>query len=356
MNREQWNAAVASFPEPHLLQTWEWGQVKTRFGWEPIYRLWGDGERPRAMALVLRRRIPLRGMAARLGVIYVPKGPLLRDPADAGLRREVLDDLQRMARRLGAIFIKIDPDIPLGWGVPGQPEEQPAPEGENWRAELIRRGWRYSGEQIQYRNTVLIDLTASEEEMLARMKQKARYNIRYAARKGVTVRAGSPADFDLLYQMYAETSQRDGFIIREGGYYRTLWETFFGAGMLTPLIAEVEGEPVAGLMLFHFAGRAWYIHGMSRDRHRRLMPTYLLQWEAMQRAKALGCREYDLWGAPEVFDESDSMWGVYRFKRGLGGSVRRTIGAYDYPARPVLYKLYTQALPRVLRLMRKKYH
>jgi lipid II:glycine glycyltransferase (peptidoglycan interpeptide bridge formation enzyme) len=220
--------------------------------------------------------------------------------------------------------------------------------------ELGSKGWRFSDEQIQFRNTVLVDLTAPEEELLARMKQKTRYNVRYAARKGVEVRAGSQDDLELLYRMYAETSARDGFIIRGEDYYQCVWRTFLENDMLTPLIAEVDGDPVGGLMLFRFGGRAWYLHGMSRAAHRKKMPNYLLQWEAMRIAKNLGCTIYDLWGAPNVFDESDPMWGVFRFKRGLGGTVMRTIGAYDLPVNPLVYGMYTQVLPRILSVMRKQ--
>ncbi len=121
-----------------------------------------------------------------------------------------------------------------------------------------------------------------------------------------------------------------------------------------PLIAEVDGEPVAALFVFYFARRAYYVYGMSRDAHREKMPTYLLQWEAMKRAKARGCRAYDLWGAPEVFDESDSMWGVYRFKEGLGGKVVRTLGAWDFAPNPFWYKLYSELIPRLLDVMRSR--
>jgi lipid II:glycine glycyltransferase (peptidoglycan interpeptide bridge formation enzyme) len=93
---------------------------------------------------------------------------------------------------------------------------------------------------------------------------------------------------------------------------------------------------------------------MSKDAHREKMPSYALQWEAIQRAREAGCQVYDLWGAPDVFDESDSMWGVYRFKAGLGGDVVRTIGAWDLPMRPLYYRLYTQVLPRVLGIMRRR--
>jgi len=103
-----------------------------------------------------------------------------------------------------------------------------------------------------------------------------------------------------------------------------------------------------------FAGRAYYVYGMSRDAHREKMPTYLLQWEAMKRAKAAGCALYDLWGAPEVFNESDSMWGVYRFKDGLGGRVVRALGAWDYAPNRLWYKMYSEIIPRVLNVMRTR--
>jgi peptidoglycan pentaglycine glycine transferase (the first glycine) len=196
-------------------------------------------------------------------------------------------------------------------------------------------------------------LNATEDELLERMKPKTRYNIRLAQRKGVRIRTGYPSDYPLLYQMYAETSIRDGFAIREPAYYYTVWETFSQAGMAEPLIAEVDGEPVAGLFLFYFAGKAWYLYGMSRELHRDRMPNYLLQWKSMLSAREKGCNLYDLWGAPNVFTDNDPLWGVYRFKAGLGGKVIRTIGAWDYPIRPLLYRLYTQSLPRILQIMRR---
>jgi len=84
------------------------------------------------------------------------------------------------------------------------------------------------------------------------------------------------------------------------------------------------------------------------------MPNYLLQWEAMKRAKVRGCSLYDLWGAPDEFNEADSMWGVFRFKEGLGGEVVRTLGAWDYPARAFWYWTYTRIIPRVLDVMRRR--
>lgn len=377
---ETWDALIAPLPGTHILQTWEWGQVKARFGWQTLPVVWladrdtyrmhlledpqiaqdflASGVELAAAALILQRTIQFRGFSARLRVLYIPKGPLL-DWNNTTLRGQVLNDLRLLARRQNAIFIKIDPDVVLGTGIPGQAGEHETRSAANLVSELARGGWRFSEEQIQFRNTVQVDLTQSEDQLLANMKQKTRYNVHLAERKGVTIRRGTDADFGLLFRMYAETSVRDGFVIRDESYYRTVWSTFLQAGLAEPLIAEATLEPggkeaLAAVIIFRFAEKAWYLYGMSRPQHRDWMPNYLLQWEAIRRAQAAGCTVYDLWGAPDRFDETDSLWGVYRFKEGLGGQVVRTLGAWDLPINPLLYRLYTQTLPRLLNIMRRR--
>ena len=380
-----WNSLISTLPNPHFLQTYEWGQVKAKYGWSPLYAVWeADGKwrvestpdylstirSPVAAALILKRQILRNGFAARLSILYLPKGPLL-DWANESLRSRVLNDLQLLARKQGAIFVKMDPDVVLGTGVPAGAHDVLDHNGQAVVSELEQRGWMHSSDQIQFKNTVQIDLSPSEDELLAGMKQKTRYNIRLAAKKGVAVRVGTQADFAMLYKMYAETSVRDGFVIRDEAYYKTVWNIFTEndqspvsslQSLITdsqlpstePLIAEVDGEPVAAIFVFYFAGRAYYVYGMSRDVHREKMPAYLLQWEAIKRARAKGCAVYDLWGAPDVFDESDSMWGVYRFKEGLGGEVVRTLGAWDLAPNPFWYKLYSEIIPRILDVMRSR--
>ena len=316
---DSWNSMVASLPNSHVLQTWQWGQIKSSVGWQATPFVWKDNaRRVQAASLVLQRALPMRGLSKRLRVMYIPKGPVL-DWGDAQLRRTVLADLAVLARQQGAIFIKLDPDIVLGQGIPGNTGTEERPQGQEVLADLRSRGWLFSAEQIQFRNTVQVDLSPTEEVLLANMKQKTRYNVRLAIRKGVLVRTATVADLELLYQMYAETSMRDGFVIREQGYYQAVWSNYLQAGMAEALIAEVDGEAVAAVIIFRFGWTAWYMYGMSREAHRDKMPSVLLQWEAMCRAKACGCRTYDLWGAPDEFVESDPLWGVYRFKEGLEG-------------------------------------
>lgn len=333
---QRWNGALEGLPNAHVLQTWEWGAFKERHGWRTERWLWVKGDSPRAAALVLSR--PLGPWTA--GVMYVPKGPIL-DYGDAALLASVLSDLEGLARERGAVFLKIDPDV-----------RGDTPMGREVTALLQRRGWRYSPEQVQFRNTLLLDLTGSLDEILARMKSKWRYNIRLAVRRGVTVRPGGLTDLPLLYEMYRETGLRNRFVIRPEAYYRDAWGSFIEAGLAQPLIAEVEGEPVAMVILYRFARRAWYMYGASRSLHREKMPNHLLQWEAIRWAKEQGCTVYDLWGAPDELDESDPMWGVYRFKQGFGAEFVRHIGAYDYPASRPAYLAYMGLSPRLLALMR----
>lgn len=353
-NSDQWNTKIEGLPGAHALQTWEWGQVKSRFGWEPYTLLWRDEAGDVcAAALLLRRRVTLGSLNLPLSVMYVPRGPLL-DWSDLPLVKQVLDDLKTFARKHWGVFLKIDPDLPVGFGIPGEDGSADHPAGLSVRDHLIDDGWLFSDEQIQFRNTVHVDLTKDENTLLMGMKSKTRYNIRLAERRGVTVRGGGINDIDLLYRMYAHTAVRDDFLIRGKAYYQAVWQTFFHAGLAEPLVAEVEGEPVGGAVIFRFGGRAWYMHGMSLDEHREKMFNYRLQWEAMMRSRVAGCHTYDMWGAPDTFNEEDPLWGVYRFKEGFGGHAVRTLGAWDFPVRPLLYKAYGQALPRVLGVMRAR--
>lgn len=364
----EWNALIAGLPGAHLLQTWQWAELKAAFGWRMVPLCWDRGDSRgsvgasgpvEAAAMVLQRPILSRGFAKRLSVMYVPRGPLL-NWADPVVRDQILSDLEELARNRGALLVKIDPQALMGRGYSETDSASDDAVGMDLRVRLERKGWRFARDQVQFRNTVVLDLTPEEPELLERMKQKARYNVRLAERKGVTVRTGSEGDIPMLYRMYAQTSVRDGFVIRSEDYYRAAWSRFLGQyeshaqPSAEVLIAEVEGRPVAAVLVYYFAQHAYYLYGMSVTEHREKMPNHLLQWEAIRRARRHGCKVYDLWGAPDEHDESDPMWGVYRFKEGLGGELARTVGAWDYPANPIWYEIYTRLVPRILDVMRAR--
>jgi lipid II:glycine glycyltransferase (peptidoglycan interpeptide bridge formation enzyme) len=323
----------------HVLQSWAWGDLKARFGWR-VRRFAVDG----ACAQVLFRSLP-----ARLGTLaYIPKGPLA-DFDDLSSLAALLDTIRPVAREQRSLCLKIEPDG----------EDGPVLAGR-----LEAHGFRPSPQTVQPRRTLLVDLAARPDELLERMKQKTRYNVRLAARKGVTVCQGDEADIPAFYRLMAATAQRDGFAIHTQAYYEAAHRLFVLTGRGCLLLAEYEGVLLAGLVAFAFGDTACYMYGASSDEHRELMPTYLLQWEAMLWAKEQGCRTYDLWGVPDEDEEtleagftqrSDGLWGVYRFKRGFGGRLVRTIGAWDLVYSPLRYRLYSTAvllqtsLPRVSR-------
>lgn len=327
-----WNNTLRAMPNAHVLQTWEWGEFKRETtGWIPTRLLFKEGESVVAMASILTRKI---GPAA---MMYVPKGPAMPHD-DPELARAVLNELQKRARF--AIWLKIDPDVVVGTGIPGEDDADDSPSGAAFRDLLQTSGWRFSDDQVQFRNSVRIDLTQSEDNILMAMSQNTRRKVRTAEKKDVTIRTATLDDLDTLYSLYRITGERDEFLIRPPEYYEKAWRDFMRQGLAHALIAEFENRPIAHVILFHFGKTCWYFYGASSNEERNRMPNYLLQWEAMKWAKFQGYTVYDMWGAPNQFDESDSMWGVYQFKQGFRGVTTRTIGAWDYAPYPLLYRAY----------------
>lgn len=328
---EGWNRAVASLSTGHILQSFEWGELKESLGWRP-YRLLRESQgKALGATLALTRRLPLPG----LSIIYVPKGPCFH-PEDEETLRALLRALKGLAHAEGALFLKIDPDLTA--------------DHAQALTILAQEGFQPSPEQVQLRNTMVVDLRLSEEELLSRMNQSTRRNISLAQRNGVEVVEGGEENLPLFYDLYRETAQRDGFILRSYGYYQELWRLFLGRGMARAFFARWQGQALAGCLVLRLGRKAWYLLGASRSQMREVKPNQLLQWEAMRWAKGAGAESYDMWGLPEVLEPGQPMWGLYQFKRGLGGELRRWIGAYDYVARPHWQRLWLRTFPLYLRL------
>ena len=329
-----WDASLTE-AGGHLLQTWAWGDLKAAFGWSVQRLAVTEGDRLVAGAQVLYRRL------GPVSVAYVPRGPW-GDLANPTVMRALFAGLHAQARRRRAIFLKVEPPIAEG----------------SANAELLAAcGFRPSAQRVQPLSTIVVDLSADLVAIGGRFKPKWRYNVGLAARRGVSVHAGGPEDIGAWYWLMELTGRRDGFGIHPEGYYRRFFALMGPRARL--LLAEHQGQLLAGIAVTAFGAQAIYMYGASGDEQRNLMPNHLLQWEAMQWAKAQGCTEYDLWGIPDevgkggeaATEEAPSggseagLAGVYRFKSGFGGSVMRTIGAWDHVYAPPLYWLYTRALP-----------
>ena len=297
----------------------EWGELKNDFGWKPVRFLLNN----EVGAQILFRRLPL---GLTLG--YMPK-PVFSFQQAAG-SDEFWKEVDKICKQNRAVFLKIEPD---DW-------EEQSP--DTWHVAL-----RTSPHNIQPPRTITISIKEEDEQILARMKPKCRYNIRLAEKKGITIRTWD--DISAFHEMMTVTGGRDNFGVHSREYYQRAYELFHSKGTCELLVAEFEGKPLAALMVFANGKRAWYVYGASNDQERNRMPTYLLQWEAIRWAKARGCEEYDLWGVPDENEETleaqfesrhDGLWGVYRFKRGFGGMVKRAAQAVDRVYNPLLYWAY----------------
>jgi peptidoglycan pentaglycine glycine transferase (the first glycine) len=327
---DEWDSFVVGHPQGHVLQLSAWGKLKSEFGWQLARTAVRDHDAIVAGAQVLLRRLPLGYRIA-----YVPKGPLL-DPVHPDSCQALFDALRRQNHARQTIMLKVEPDL-LDTDIP-------------W---WVENGFRPSGQTIQPRRTLLVDITGTEDEILSRMKSKTRYNIRVAERQGVQVHAGQHGDLGAFDRLMTVTGERDAFGIHSAAYYDRAYALFAPTGQARLFVASCEGQPIAGLMAFACGSRAWYMYGASANEHRDKMPNYALQWAAICWARSRGCHTYDLWGVPDeeegtleahFAERKGGLWGVYRFKRGFGGRLVRTVGAFDYVYNRPAYWLYRCAL------------
>jgi peptidoglycan pentaglycine glycine transferase (the first glycine) len=321
LNPNEWDSFISQFLDPHLLQTTPWGQLKSEFGWKTV-RLTRQG----CGAQVLIRRI-----FPGINFAYIPKGPI------GGNEHGLLPEIDAICQKNACAFIKVEPDRWMSYEMGGTSDSP-----------FNHSNFFSSKHCIQPMRTLVVDISGDESLILARMKQKTRYNINLALKKNVIVKPYS--DLSTFYNLMEITSQRDRFGIHSLAYYQRAYDLFITRDLCQLFVAEYEGMAISAIMVFRIGKRAWYFYGASSDLHRDKMPNYLLQWEAMRWAKSQGCTEYDLWGVPDAdlntleanfASRQDGLWGVYRFKRGFGGELKRSVGSLDRIYNPILYRLYS---------------
>ena len=335
---EDWDGAIAEIPGGHALQSWAWGEFRRANGWEVERVIWEREGVAVAAASLFRRRLPIPGV----GVAYVPKGPSV-DPAHPEAWPTVLQYVADFARARRCVFVKVDPDVPYGDAIV---EEA-----------LARAGFGRSRQQIQYPATMVVPLDGDDATLQSRMRQTWRRYVRKAEREGVTVDAPSHPtadDVEAFLRIYRETAERDGFVIRDGGYYRDALALLCPAGLATLHLARRGSEVVAAAVVLTFGARAWYLWGATSAAGLDAHAMYRLQWEAMRTARDAGCDSYDMWGAPEdPDDEADPLRGVAWFKSGFGAKHVRWTGAWDFAPWPLAYRAWLEALPQVVGLIRR---
>jgi peptidoglycan pentaglycine glycine transferase (the first glycine) len=330
--QEEWDAFVSGHCQGHLLQSWGWGELKAGPNWKPLRLALYSSATGQivAAAQVLRRTAP--HLPARLGhLAYVPKGPVLDWQASTqsgeSLPRLFLHKLRAFLRKQGALALQIEPHLEAG-----------TPAAQAAQAHLRALGF-YATQPVQPLRTITLDIRSDEETLLARMKEKWRYNVRLAARKGVEVGVASTLDeLRAWYALLQTTGERDHFGIHTFDYYRKVWQVLGPRRQARLFLARAEGELLAGIFVGLLGREAIYLYGASSNTQRNLMPNYLLQWEALRWAREAGASTYDLWGIPATDQTDEAMAGVYRFKSGWGGRVVSFIGNYECAYHPLLLR------------------
>lgn len=313
-DKEQWDEYQLE-NEGHPLQLWGWGQVKAGHGWTAERIFAYDEERLVGAAQVLIRKLPLpfRSFA------YIPRGPVV----EANYRDEFLEAVSKLVKRdYRSVTLSIEPAA----------VEFPTPDG-----------WRRSLNKVLPAETVMLDLTKSESDLLAVMAKKTRQYIRKSAAEGITIKpVRTKEELEKCLHVYKQTAKRAGFNLHSDQYYL---DVFNQLGDHSPVFAAyLEGEPIAFLWLAISADTAYELYGGMNDDGQRLRANYALKWHAIRKMKEWGISSYDFGGLV--------VGGVSIFKQGWTDEPTVLVGTFDKPLSPA-YSLWSKGLPAAKAILQK---
>ncbi|MBN1325626.1 peptidoglycan bridge formation glycyltransferase FemA/FemB family protein [Candidatus Falkowbacteria bacterium] len=289
--KEEWDNKIGTQKMAQFLQSWEWGEFQQRLN-RKIWRLDFDG----VYILVIKMTLPFNK-----SYLYIPR-------LNFELNKNIIEGIKDLAKKEGCIFIKI----------------------ESIKQNLGSLGFK-KVKNTQPNKTLLLDLTKSEEQLLDEMHQKWRYNIRLAAKKGVTLQICREEEFLKFYDLLVDTFRRKEKKLFNCTYYNKLYQDH----LAKIYFAQYESKILCANMIVFFGDTATYLYGGSAPDDKNLMAPHFLQWELIKIAKNKGYKYYDFWGIDEA------KWpGVTRFKKGFGGFEIEYAGSWDLPVDKAWFLLY----------------
>lgn len=280
-----------------LLQSKIWAKIKQKVGWQ-CFEI--DGV-----------QILKKDLLAGKSFLYIPEvGWQKIQPI-----KKFREKLDRLAKKENAIFARLEILVE---------------ESEDKINQIKKQGFQKAFEEIQPEDRQWIDLSQAEDEILAAMKPKGRYNIRLAIRKGVKVfQKTDKKAIDILYGLYAQTAKREDFAPRSKEYFYTLASELFPTHSAAVFVALYQGRPLAAILVTFYEKIASYLYGGSSSEHRELMAPYLAHWEAIRQAKKRGCKIYDLLAIAPEDQPAHKFAGLTRFKQQFGGKAIKLLGSWD---------------------------
>lgn len=320
-----------------LLQTSYWGELKSYTSWTSFPLAVIDQGKIQACALILKRYLPVKPYS----IFYSPRGPLFSNIEALNLLIESGKDL---AQQHNAIMWKMDPALRTN-----------DPQWTQITNQLVKNNLDVDFGGIQPKFIMELNIKSPLDHILAAMKAKTRYNIRYAERKGVEISLShNKSDLEIFYPLLTETALRDRFTVRSFSYFEHLWDCLITNRKAQLFLAYYKNQPLAGSIAFRLGKRAWYVYGASSNKRRNLQASYALQWKMIQWAKGSGCDIYDFRGVSGIIEPSHPLYGLYRFKEGFGARLVEYIGEYDLALSPLYWiwrpsvSLYNNLLKPVL--------
>ncbi len=331
--REAWNSLLLNNPDRgHIYQTQEWGEYKALYDWRVQRLVWENGAE-RVYSQVLVKSAPGFGT-----IWYTPKGPgfFLDYKSD----KHQLDSFKTFSKELAAYIKQHDSKAFMLMVEPEVYDEELKPK---------QAGYLKSVHDLQFRATIIVDIDKEDEDLLASFKQKTRYNIRLATKKGVTIEKRDATDemLDEMYGLMGDTQGRAGFYLRPKHAFKAYWQSFARAGLGQFFVAVHEGEVLAAEYAMIFGEKAYYKEGGSSGAKRNLMAPYLLQYEAMRWARERGAKEYDLIAVPpkDQLKPEHHMYGLYQFKSGFNQEITQFVGCWELPLKAGVYARWQKAEP-----------
>jgi lipid II:glycine glycyltransferase (peptidoglycan interpeptide bridge formation enzyme) len=308
----------------HPIQTWAWGDFQIGEG-HKVYRLGVfDNNKIISSYSISFHQIPKTNFSV---------GTVLRGPV---LDADMVENVSKIARDENAIFVKFEPDEIV------KVYDSTLNLSQEYQSNTDFPSLVASPKNAFYPHSFVVDLTKTEEELLADMSSKTRYNVRIANRYGVTVsKETNDAGFEIYLKLLFDTTKRQGFYLHSENYHRHLWQQLKNTGLVEIMIASFQQKPLAAFMLFKLGDRLFYPYGASLDENREVMAPTLLMWEVIKYGKSVGLKSFDMWGSlgPDA-KVGENGFGFHRFKQGYGGSLVQFVGTYDLVINPTLYKIY----------------
>lgn len=296
----------------HPLQSWEWGLMREQLGYTIVR--FDDGVDVYQGAV---HKVP--GLGAT--VLYIPRSSLPSQKA--------LDLAKELGQKHNAICIK--------W----EPYHEVTSKGDTKRHQQFVGRTKKSPFPLFPKWTQHLDISPSEEDILAKMKPKTRYNIRLAAKRGVrTYENTTEKGFEDFYQLYAQTCARQHYKGHSKQYHATVFSSL--QGKIARIIqADFKKTPLCSYELFLFKNKLYYPYGGSSELHRDLMAPHALMWFAIQLGKQHGADIFDMWGslAPD-YNHTDPWAGFTRFKEGFGSTFVEYCESRDQVLKPSLYTAF----------------